>query len=256
MSIYEKVENIQHQINELQSRIGYGTATEPKYSGEPQAVKRSVGNIENPVIIDVGSHFGEFIKEILPYYPQAKYYCFEPCKDSFQKLEDRYKSYGEITFNNCAVSDSEGIMKLYSHVKESSGASLIKRDLEYLGENFEKYIEEVKVIKLSSYLKNKKINQVDYLKLDVEGNEYSIVKDLKDYLAAKKIRNLQFEFGSPNIDSKIFLRDFYSLLRPLGYNLYRILPEGLYAANTYSELFEVFYVVNYLATVETLPEYF
>lgn len=256
MSVYENVENIQRQINELQSKIGYGTATEPKYSGEPQAVKCSIGNISNPIILDVGSHFGEFIKEVLPYFPQAEYHCFEPCKQSFEKLKKEYESYSKITFNNCAVSDSEGTMNLYSHVKESSGASLIKRDLEYLGENFEKYVEQVKVIKLSNYLKINKINQVDYLKLDVEGNEYSIVTDLKDYLAEKKIRNLQFEFGSPNIDSKIFLRDFYSFLRPLGYNFYRILPEGFYPANTYSELFEVFYVVNYLATVETLPEYF
>ena len=67
------------------------------------------------------------------------------------------------------------------------------------------------------------------------------------------IKALTFEFGSGNVNSRTFFRDFWDLLNPLGYKIYRILPSSrMMPIKEYYEDCEYFRgVSNYLAVLQT-----
>ena len=89
----------------------------------------------------------------------------------------------------------------------------------------------------------------DFLKMDLEGHELFALRGAGDYLAPGKIAALAFEFGSANVNSRTFFRDFWELLTPLGYTLYRMVPGGrTLKISHYDETLEFFRgATNYLA---------
>lgn len=66
----------------------------------------------------------------------------------------------------------------------------------------------------------------------------------------RKIDFIQFEFGGCNIDSRTFFQDFWYLLHDK-YNIFRIIPTGLYPIKEYSEMREIFLCTNYLAELKS-----
>jgi len=82
--------------------------------------------------------------------------------------------------------------------------------------------------------------------LDVEGHEYAVLQGAKELIERNKIQFIQFEFGGCNIDSRVFFQDFFYFLSPK-YKIFRVLKDGLYPINEYSENLEVFSVTNYFA---------
>jgi len=102
---------------------------------------------------------------------------------------------------------------------------------------------------IDSFLTEKKIPYIDFLKLDIEGNELNALFGAQEALKTNKIKSIQFEFGTCNIDSRTFFRDFYNLLSPQ-YNIYRVLKNGLHHITYYSEYDEVFATINYYAELK------
>ena len=90
-----------------------------------------------------------------------------------------------------------------------------------------------------------------FLKVDVEGHELDVFSGAKDALRKGSIKNIQFEFGGCNIDTRTFFQDFWYLLTGYGYTLYRIMPDGsLYRINNYAEKLEAFICTNYFAEIK------
>ena len=55
------------------------------------------------------------------------------------------------------------------------------------------------------------------------------------YNSIKYIKNIQFEFGGANIDSRTFFQDFWYFFQSKEFELFRITPFGLIEINNYSE---------------------
>ena len=93
---------------------------------------------------------------------------------------------------------------------------------------------------------------VDYIKMDVEGNELSVLRGARDSLENRKIRALAFEFGSPQINARGYFHDFWDMLHPLGFQFIRICPGGCEIPVTeYYEDLEYFRGgTNYLAVAK------
>ena len=98
----------------------------------------------------------------------------------------------------------------------------------------------------------KGLDHVDFLKMDIEGHELFALRGAIQSLSARRIKALSFEFGSGNINSRTFFRDFWDLLIPLGFELRRICPGGgTVVVKSYYENLEVFRgVSNYIGVLK------
>jgi hypothetical protein len=88
------------------------------------------------------------------------------------------------------------------------------------------------------------------MKMDIEGHELSALRGAANALGTGVIRALAFEFGSGNINSRTFFRDYWELLtKSHNYRIRRVLPGGrLLPVDRYSEELEYFRgVTNYVA---------
>ena len=102
---------------------------------------------------------------------------------------------------------------------------------------------------LDNFCAQHDINFIDFLKLDVEGNELKVLQGAEKMVTGKKIKYIQFEFGGTDIDARIYFKDFYTLLSP-NYKLYRILKNGIRSINKYKETEEIFTTTNFLAILK------
>ena len=165
-----------------------------------------------PIIFDVGAHHGDFALYAIEKWPDAKITCFEPHPKSLRKLWSEVSDFARI--EPVALSDELGDSKLYGN---GLTASMFGRDFSYMGiTDFNDGEITVVTDRLDNYIEH----SIDYLKIDVEGNEFKVLLGAGKYLDPVYIKNIQFEFNSCNLDSRTFFRDFWNLLRPKGYQLY------------------------------------
>ena len=91
-----------------------------------------------------------------------------------------------------------------------------------------------------------KIIHIYFLKIDAEGFEINVLAGAKELLENNAIHFIQFEFGLPNIDARIFFQDFWNMLNDK-FHIYRIVADGLYVIKNYSTQLEIFATSNFIA---------
>lgn len=198
------------------------------------------------IIFDIGANYGIYTDELLKYYPNAKYFLFEPLKEPYEYLVNKFKNYPNIKILNNAVSDKNLSSLIYYDKVGSGAASLTKRNLQHFDVEFEK-VEKVELISLNTMFKddfNNKSFKIDFCKIDIEGHEFTVLNSIKNNF--EKFRLIQFEIGGCNIDSRTYFQDFWYLLKNK-FDIYRISPSGPILIKKYRELDETFAMTNYLA---------
>jgi len=124
-----------------------------------------------PLIIDGGAHIGLEILFFKKLYPDCRIIAFEPDRRTFSLLKKTIAAnrFNNIALVNKALSDKNRSARFYSNAADPGSTVMsLERNRLY------KYSTIVKTEKLSSYI-NK---PVDFLKLDVEGTETKIIKEL------------------------------------------------------------------------------
>ncbi len=150
---------------------------------------------KNPFIIDGGSHIGLSLFYFKSLYPESSILGFEPNPENFIILQKNIKEnkLKNVKVINAALSDKDGkdILRISFEEKEpwTWGDTIIKN---MWGDEDESKKIKVKTVRLSKYI-NK---TVDLLKLDVEGSEQKVLKEVRDKLHFVKQINLEFH-GTP-----------------------------------------------------------
>ncbi|CAN5475686.1 FkbM family methyltransferase [soil metagenome] len=229
--------------------MNYGRASDYQHNGEAAMLERISGMIKSdaPVLFDVGANKGEFTKHILESWKgrQIRLYVFEPSQKTYAMLKAAIPASDSVRLVNKGLGDKEGKVELYYDREGSGLASVYPRDLSYHNINFSDH-ETIELTTLDRFCEQNKIEAIDFLKLDVEGHELSVLRGGKKMFDEGRIKMVQFEFGGCNIDSRSFFRDYFNFFKA-DYDLYRILSDGLRPITSYSEKLEVFLSANYLA---------
>ena len=226
---------------------GWASPTSGVYSsGEYQFLKSYLNGIKSPTVFDVGANIGEYSLAIKKANKNSFIHCFEPSKKHIKKLKANLKT-NKVLINPFGLSDEEKKEKLYKDQEITGLASLIKRDLNHLSINQNQY-EFVDVIVGDDYLKSKKLDLLDLIKIDVEGWEMEVLKGFKESFGKKIIKACQFEFGHAHIEKRENFRDFYNFFMKYNYSLGIIKPNGkINYIDRYDEIYENYYCTNYIA---------
>lgn len=194
------------------------------YSGESDWLKKYLKNKRSPVIFDVGANVGDYTQSVLNASPEAKIYAFEPHPVTFENLKCRV-NVGNVSIYNVGVGDKKEELVLYDYLNKdgSSHASLFEGVITDI-HSCEAIGHEVNVISLDDFVEENDVQYIDLLKIDTEGNEYSVLLGVEKMIAQKRIGAIHFEFNEMNIISKSTFKNFWDLLK--GYSFYRLLPGG------------------------------
>jgi len=203
------------------------------------------------LIFDVGANQGDYCTELIKNIQinELHIWCFEPSMNTFKKLQANHGSKDNIFLNNIGFSNQNGQIPLYTNGPGAHIASLFPLERAFATNEKLSDFELVTIKKIDDFLIEKGIDCIDLLKLDIEGNELNALLGAVDSIKMGKIKAIQFEFGTCNIDSRTFLRDFWNLLSP-DYNIYRVLKNGLQPITYYTEYDEVFITTNYYAELK------
>ncbi len=236
--------------------LNIGTGDHVATSGETFALRlagRLLPSRPERVVFDVGANRGDFTLAALEALgPATRLLAFEPSPQSFGLLTLALNRHPTVELHNLGLGEQPGRLNLYSEGVGSGMASLYQRDLQALGRALD-HVEQVEVTTLDLFCAEHQITAIDYLKLDVEGHELSVLHGAQGLLAADAIRLIQFEFGGCAIDARVFLRDLYHLLNGR-FRVYRMLRDGLAFLPRYSERDEVFVTTNFLAVSRQWPQ--
>jgi FkbM family methyltransferase len=199
------------------------------------------------IIFDVGANIGEYTKQIKNIFDNLtfKIYSFEPSKTTYDKLKQNIGEQQNIYIYNLGFNDKDTTTTLYSNKSSSGIASIYQRNLQHLDTKLDQ-MDTIELTTVDNFSAKYLISHINFLKIDVEGNELKVLQGAKDMINAGNIDFIQFEFGGTAIDAHIYFQDFFYLLKDK-YNIYRILRNGLRPIYQYSELQENFITTNFFA---------
>ncbi len=223
---------LEHNVTFSQYLMGIGAGSSPDSSGEKVLVlrlKQQYSTTKQPLcIFDVGANKGQFLSLIvqglqgIPFYLHA----FEPSQHTYNILSENAKGYSNLLLNNFGLGKQSGEFELFYNEIGSGLASLSKRKLDHFGIDF-KHTERVRIETLDDYCRNQKVENIDFLKLDVEGHELDVLQGGLQMFRDRRIKMLSFEFGGCNIDSRTYFQDFWYFFNENGMNnIFRIAPSG------------------------------
>lgn len=236
---YYKIWHKLYKASLMGMNVGNGGDFEE--SGEEYALQyvHSLIKEEKPTLFDVGANRGGYANKLLEYFENGEIHCFEPAQETFEILKKNVNAVNVIK-NNSGMSDICTESTLYYDGENDGMASLFKRQC----------AEHVTPVTISldtidHYCAEMQIDQIHFLKLDIEGNELNALKGGKGMIDAGKVDVIQIEFGGCNIDSRTYFRDFWNLLNDK-YTVYRVLLDGLEEIKEYGDILEIFFCTNYL----------
>lgn len=119
--------------------------------------------------IDVGGYRGEVLRDILKLAPNGTHYVFEPVPRNYKYLSHKYP---DVHVFDIALSDKKG-ESVFCEVASRPARSGLRR-VKYPSDS-----EEIREIKVKTDLLDNLIppeQQIDLIKIDVEGAEYHVFK--------------------------------------------------------------------------------
>ncbi len=210
------------------------------YSGELYIIKQLKKNMTNGFIFDIGANIGDWSKFVIEEYKDINYklYMFEPSETAYKKMVQRISSSDDIKQFKLGFGDKSETIKIYfDNEAQGSAGAFIKNS---------KYSENIEIDTIDNFCQINNIEKIGFLKMDVQGYEYNILVGAKNMLKNGNIKYIQFEIDEPNIENRIFFKDFWNLLHK-DYKIYHSLYNGLIEIQEYHYSIENFSCMNYLA---------
>lgn len=210
------------------------------------------------VVFDVGGNLGEWSSFALKTEPTIKLMTFEPVPDVCEKLKAALQPFSNVQVHNMALADKNGTSNFfyYCYPPQDCGLSGFYYREVLRGDHNEPVTITVSHTTLDDFCTHHRISTIDFLKIDTEGAEWSILCGAKDLLKHHHIKLIQFEYGGCYIDAKSTLKQVIEFLTYNGYLVFRIFPEGLIHIDRWDNSLENFTLSNWCALrAEDMPQY-
>jgi FkbM family methyltransferase len=176
-------------------------------------------------ILDVGAYVGDTAIAYKRAFPNAVLHCFEPMPASFARLKERVSRVPGVVVDRRAIAASSTRLELIanrfaatsSRLEAASGAERI------VGPGLLDVVERltVEATTIDAYCRERRIDYVDILKLDVQGGELEAINGSSQMLKAGRIALVYIELLlAPIYRQQPFVGDVLAALESCGYRLY------------------------------------
>ena len=213
------------------------------------------------ICIDIGANIG-IISLVLGYLAsQGKVYSFEPSMENYAFLLQNIKQnhIGNIEPIKLGIYD-ENKQVNFTHINEGSGWSFVNtenrkaevKDIINLLPVYHSVHETINCIRLDDWIKFRKINKLDLIKLDVEGAEFKALTGATETMARFR-PDLVIEIN-PHTLEKIFgekTENLYLLLKDLYTKIYCI-----HIDNSLTEIHDFAHLLEVLAKGRGVEEFY
>ena len=128
-------------------------------------LKKVIG--KNFVCVDVGGNTGLYSLQLAKLASEGMVHTFEPVAHNYHviQLAKHINSFNNLTVNNMAVGAEPGVVRMAVPLNDSGYAYMTSEGR-----------GNVCVVRLDEYFSESSLERVDFLKIDVEGAEYEVIK--------------------------------------------------------------------------------
>ena len=171
--------------------------------------------LEENVVVDIGAHIGAFAVRAARLAHRGRVYGYEASGKNYAWLSKNRElnQLENLYIENCAIANQRGEMRLYMPAENGIMGSLVQ--------NTSSFVETVQTKTLEGIIAEHNIQQIDVLKMDVEGAEYDILLGCTPETLAK-VRRIVLEYHDFEADQRSH-SDLVSLLIANGF---KVLIEG------------------------------
>ncbi len=218
-------------------------------NGELTVLKKITRLYPSATIIDGGANIGSYALLINQVSPNSRVYSFEPVKSTFEKLKKN------VAVNKNIIPVGKGLYKenctkeINIFVSDTHSSLYDIQGLPY--ESSGKQI--IELVSGDDFMKDNKINEIDFLKIDIEGAEFDAILGFEKNITKGTIKAIQFEYGYINISTKKLLVDYYNYFESKGYIIGKIFPK-IVEFRKYEFKYEDFIGPNFIAVKKTETE--
>ena len=198
------------------------------YGKKFQLIKELIKK-NDPLIIEIGAHYGEDTLRLLETFPNAEIHCFEPDSRNhaiFEKLvnNDHVKLY------NFALSDKEGEAKFFRSYSDEK-IEIVPEKYDFI--SLEEYVNEklngsgasslkpgfpdilskeyyVNTRRFDTWYADNQIGEIDFAWIDVQGAERDVINGMGDII--KQIKYIWMEFGEDQYQDAMNRQETIELL--------------------------------------------
>jgi FkbM family methyltransferase len=156
------------------------------------------------IIFDVGIANSSYIVDNSVHIDNRQFYCVEADSYYIDDLKKRYNNRPDVTVLNYALGNNEGeIVPL-----RRNSASIFYR--KQLSNRSNEIHSHVMIRKLDLICDELKVDSISFLKLDVEGYEFEILKGGLKIIESCPF--IQFEYGGTSLDAGISIANLFSIM--------------------------------------------
>ncbi len=142
---------------------------------------KSVIISKNDTVLDIGANVGIFSLYSASKAPEGKIIAFEPIQELVHQIKNvaQINDFKNIDIVDCAVGDNDGSISLMYSSDNFGGASKVLESGEQT---------EVKMVTIDSFVKTASLENVGFIKMDIEGMEPEALRGAKETLRKMKPR--------------------------------------------------------------------
>jgi FkbM family methyltransferase len=138
---------------------------------------------DESIVLEVGGYRGDWVGEILTraYPSKPMVYVFEPVREFYKSIVERFSDTPNVKALNVALSVFTGPARIFRSADSSSM-------------HHETFDEDVEVMDVLEFFNQHKIENVDLMSVNIEGDEFYLIPRLIETGQISRIRNLQIQF--------------------------------------------------------------
>ena len=212
-------------MKSLMTKLGYGNYLRRLTKNAFCDQQMLLSGLKVQKIFDIGAHVGQTATEYSRLFPESTIYCFEPFPESFEKLCKRFKGNSLVKPIQFAVSDKAAHARKF-YVNQCSNTNSLLPTVEDVTcwSNIQNVATiEVPVTTIDDFCKKEAINEIQILKMDIQGGELLALKGATEKLHQEAISLIYTEVEFvPLYKKQALFYEIYNFLSDYGYTLFDI----------------------------------